>query len=379
MLLKLKLNMKPQRFELALERLKPGDWARFERFASQFLVFDYGHIRLVAAASGDLGRDAELFSPEGDTAVLIQYSVTEGWATKVKQTAKRIRATFADASVLMYVTNQQIGARGDSLKKEIRKEFRLALDIHDRGWFLDRMFSPAERTKVAETLAKDVVDQFLSSREVIDSSSPALNEYESKAAVLHLQLQWEDDSRNKGLTKLCYEGLIKSVLRDTSSEKRMKTQGVRDAVQKLLPNIPAGTVTLYVNSALDRLERKVVKKWKTEDEVCLSHEYVLKIREGVANKEMQDIALVNELQRTIADYFDAPQEPSLLGELSTRARRVLDQFLLKKGEEFASSVANNRCVTITGDALDVIVTNDFGTHKDKTGLGETASEESVWQ
>ena len=152
----------------------------------------------------------------------------------------------------------------------------------------------------------------------------------------------------------------------------MKTQGVRDAVQKLLPNIPAGTVTLYVNSALDRLERKVVKKWKTEDEVCLSHEYVLKIREGVANKEMQDIALVNELQRTIADYFDAPQEPSLLGKLSTRARRVLDQFLLKKGEEFASSVANNRCVTITGNALDVIVTNDFGTHKDKTGLGETA-------
>ena len=160
MLLKLKLNMKPQRFELALERLKPGDWARFERFASQFLVFDYGHIRSVAAASGDLGRDAELFSPEGDTAVLIQYSVTEGWATKVKQTAKRIQATFADASVLMYVTNQQIGERGDSLKKEIRKEFRLALDIHDRGWFLDRMFSPAERTKVAETSPRTLLTNF---------------------------------------------------------------------------------------------------------------------------------------------------------------------------------------------------------------------------
>jgi len=90
--------MKLQRFELALEQLKPSDWARFERFASQFLVFYYTQIRSVAAASGDLGRDAELFSPEGDASVLIQYSVTERWAQKVKQTARRIAGTIFQAT-----------------------------------------------------------------------------------------------------------------------------------------------------------------------------------------------------------------------------------------------------------------------------------------
>lgn len=59
------------------------------------------------------------------------------------------------------------------------------------------MFSPADRLKVAESLAQDIVDPFLSSREVVDSSSRALSEFESKAAVLHLQLQWEDDSKGK--------------------------------------------------------------------------------------------------------------------------------------------------------------------------------------
>lgn len=364
--------MKTQRFELALERLKPGDWPRFERFASQFLVFDYGQLRSVATASGDLGRDAELFSPENDGAVLMQYSVATNWTVKIKQTAERIRENFPKTAILIYVTNQQIGAKGDALKKEIRTNFKLALDIHDRAWFLDRLFSPADRTKVAESLAKDVVDPFLSSRDVVDSSSPALSEFESKAAVLHLQLQWEDDSREKGLTKLCYEGLVKSVLRETSSEKRLKTQLVRVAVRKLLPNIAPETVDLYVNSALERLDKKSVKHWREEDEVCLSHDEVLRVREGFANKEIKDSALVCEIRETIKDYFDESPQSSVLEELSLRARRILDQFLFKKGEEFAAAVANNRCITISGDALDVIVSNDFTANKDRTGLGENA-------
>jgi hypothetical protein len=33
--------MKTKRYAFALEQLEPGDWARFESFASQFLAFDY--------------------------------------------------------------------------------------------------------------------------------------------------------------------------------------------------------------------------------------------------------------------------------------------------------------------------------------------------
>jgi hypothetical protein len=211
--------MKTQRLVFALERLKSGDWARFEHFASQFLVFDYGTLRTVAGPSGDLGRDSELFSPDGDPTVLLQYSVSKGWAAKIRRTAKRVRENFASASVLVYVTNQQIGAGADALKKELRKDFRLVLDVHDRAWFLDRISFPPERQGIAEQLAAEVVDPYLASRGVVESQAPALTEFESKAAVLHLQLQWEDDSREKGLTKLSFEALVKSVLRENPFRK----------------------------------------------------------------------------------------------------------------------------------------------------------------
>lgn len=74
------------RFVFALERAKPSDWERFEKLASEFLAPEWPSIRTVATPSGDGGRDAELFSPDGDPSVLIQYSVAEDWERKIKDT-----------------------------------------------------------------------------------------------------------------------------------------------------------------------------------------------------------------------------------------------------------------------------------------------------
>ena len=60
------------RFELALERLDATNWARFEQFASSFLTKDFPNIRTVACPGGDGGRDAELYSPEDESSVVLQ-------------------------------------------------------------------------------------------------------------------------------------------------------------------------------------------------------------------------------------------------------------------------------------------------------------------
>jgi hypothetical protein len=129
---------------------------------------------------------------------------------------------------------------------------------------------------------------------------------------------------------------------------------------------------IYVNTALDRLDRKFIKRWVKEDEVCLSHEEVIKVRDGLAKKEMKNKALMEELGTTLTDYLEETPSDGALSSLVVRARRVLDQFLLKKGEEFASAVANNKSLTIAGDALDILVTTDFGNNKDYTGLGDAS-------
>lgn len=69
--------MERARLKLALDRLEAEHWSRFEQFASEFLVTDYPKLRTVASASGDQGRDAEIFSPDGLPSVVLQYSVSK--------------------------------------------------------------------------------------------------------------------------------------------------------------------------------------------------------------------------------------------------------------------------------------------------------------
>lgn len=121
--------MKENRFRLALEKLAPAQWERFERFASQFLASELPDLRTVASASGDAGRDAELFSPLGDPTQVLQYSVTQNWRQKIRGTAKRISETLPSTQVLIYVTNQTIGADADDLKKELRQKWQFILTL----------------------------------------------------------------------------------------------------------------------------------------------------------------------------------------------------------------------------------------------------------
>lgn len=118
--------MHRNRFEFALERLDSGDWQKFEQLASTFQAAEYPSLRTMASPSGDRGRDAVLFSPSDDSSVLFQYSVTKNWQTKIRQTAKRISEEFDEPAMLIYVTNQLIGAQADDLRRDLWKEYRLS-------------------------------------------------------------------------------------------------------------------------------------------------------------------------------------------------------------------------------------------------------------
>jgi hypothetical protein len=127
------------RLQLALDRLASSDWARLEKLASAFLATEFDGLRTVASPSGDGGRDAELFSPEGEPKVVAQYSVAADWRGKINATVRRIKATLPEALILIYVTNKLIGADADDLKKTLRVKHGLALDVRDRSWFCDRV------------------------------------------------------------------------------------------------------------------------------------------------------------------------------------------------------------------------------------------------
>jgi hypothetical protein len=329
-----------QRFELALERLRPAQWERFEQLASEFLVDEYDQLRTVASHSGDRGRDAEVFQPDGDPAVLCQFSLRKDWEAKIAETAGAITAHHPDARVLVYVTNQVIGAQADALRSRVRKDNRLTLDVRDRSWFLERMNTTRGREIAAEALAEEIADPYLRGRDLIDDKAKALTTTESRAACVYLALQWTDDQRDKGLTKLCFEALVRAALRDTDSDNRMRRAEVRERVHELLPAHPVDRVHLYVDNALNRLTKRYIRHWKAQDEFCLTHEERQRIADRLAEIDHAEHAVVAAIIECVIAACESldTNAPCDVEVLADGARKVIDAILLRRGETFAAAV-----------------------------------------
>lgn len=332
--------MERKRLRLALELLRPEEWKLFEEFASSFLATQYPDLRTVASLSGDRGRDAELFSYDGPIETYFQYSIAKNWANKIRETAKRIVTSFPDAKVMIYVTNQSILSAADSLKRELREKNKLLLDIHDITWFLDRLDGDEHRVIVSENLARKVLDPYLGSNEPLEHSAPTLSTPEYQAALTFLQLQWEDDTREKGLTRLSFQALVRAVLRRTHSDSRMSRREIWDHITKLFPDHDSARIQGLVDSALSKLTKKYIRHWVKGDEFCLTHAESERVRERLAEIEVSNIALDSEIRSTLQGYFNRDSEDlDLLGGL---CRNVIDHYLFERGEAFATAIAQGR-------------------------------------
>ena len=244
--------MQRERLQLALERLRPEQWKMFEEFASAFLSSQYPDLRTVASY-GDLGRDEQLFSYGGKVRTALQYSTQKDWTNKIRKTAKRISECLPDTKIMIYVTNQSILSAADSLRRELLEKYELVLDVHDISWFLDRLGGDEHRDIVSENLAKNIVDPYLENKGMLEHSAPTLSTTESRAAFTFLQLQLEDDTREKGLTKLSFQTLVRAVLRKIRSESRMSRTEIQDRIINIFPNHDSTRVRDLVDSALYKL------------------------------------------------------------------------------------------------------------------------------
>lgn len=357
-----------QRFAFALRELGSGNWERFEQLASTFLAADFDDIRTTASPSGDRGRDAELYSTT-DPTTLLQYSVRVDWKAKIRETILRIRAEFPNASVLVYVTNQVIGSEADDLKAELRRDHRIHLDVRDQSWFLERMHKDRQREVAAASLAEEVVTPIAERDGLIERRPSPLTSPEQRAALVHLELQWANESQDKGLSRTAFEALVRSVLRDTDSGRRMSRDDVRKGVRALLPSHDPDAVNRHVDRALNKLSAraggdKVIKHWQKEDEYCLSHEERVRLDEHLIEADRHEQALKSELDELITDFAGNHGDGKQLNQarrddLSERCRRVLDAFLLGRGEAFVAAVRSGQYEDLDFQDLRDLVIKDI--------------------
>jgi hypothetical protein len=357
--------------EFALEHLKPHDWKRFEEFASEFLVSELPNLRTVASSSGDKARDAELFSPKDEPSVILQYSVTDSWSTKIRNTAQRLRETSATASVLVYVSSKRIGARADALRVSLRKDFQLLLDIRDCDWFLERRNSSAQTESASSALFEAIAQPILVSKELIKGKALGLSDVEARAALVYLNLQWEDDTRKKGLTKLCFEALVRSALRDTDSANHMKREDIHNVVARILSAHQRDQVIRYTDAALARLNKRFIRHWKQQDEFCLAHHEILRLRDRLTELDSEDKSFqrtLGEGLRRTATLLGKDLSDKQINDCSQRVRRILERLLLGSGEIFVKAIKTGTLQIATDNLSDVFV-QDLGEHPDAQRTG----------
>lgn len=352
--------MQRERLHLALERVRPEQWQLFEEFASAFLSTQYPNLRTVASPSGDQGRDAELFSYDGKVHTVLQYSVTRHWTSKIRRTAQRVSEEFPNTKVLIYVTNQSILSGADTVKRELLDKHGLVLDVHDRAWFLDRMYEHESKQVAGETLAEKIVDPYLASKGVLEHTAPTLSTTEYQAALTFLQLQWEDDTREKGLTRLSFQALVRAVLRNTNGESRMSRKDIHNRIVDMFPNHDMDRIRDLTNSALNKLTKRFIRHWKVIDEFCLTYEETLRIRERLAEMEVANILVDSEIQSVLVHYDSDPEQ---IENLCSLVRSSLDRFLFGRGEIFATAITNSRLERLGIDGLrssvEYVVGNEF--------------------
>ena len=361
-----------ERFQLALRQIEGAQWRKFETLSTVFLADEYPSLRPLAAASGDGGLDAMLFRPEGDVTTALQFSVRKDWASKIRETCARVRETTKTAQVLIFATNQEIGPAAGALKRQMREQYELFVDVRDLEWFITHRNSSSASQAEAEEFCRAIVDPFLQNSGAIERQAQALEDLEAKAAFVYLGLQWQDDTREKGLTKLCFDAIVRAVLRETTSENRMPRAQVKALVGKLLPAHDSGQLSVQVDSALTRLSKVFIRHSQQQDEFCLTWDERQRLMNRLAAMESMDDTLrtyLGMLLKRVADETDRRfSSTDDLDVAIERSRAVLERVLLDRGEAFASSVVNDRGPDLSLEDVEALVYSDLATTPRKSDL-----------
>ncbi|ATE65516.1 hypothetical protein CMV14_14800 [Rhizorhabdus dicambivorans] len=300
----------------------------------------------MASAGGDGGRDAELYSFDEAPRVMVQYSVQKDWRAKIRDTLDRLGETFPDVTALVFLSSQEIGAQGDELTKRLREK-GISLDIRDRGWFLDRMQLDDQRRDAATAIARAVVDPILAERGVINASSPLVGQ-EAKTALVFLELQARDEDTAKGLTKACFESLVRAALQGSDDKQKVPRGEIHRRIQAFLPRHSPQQLAHFIDGALERMSKRILKR-HPNDQYHLSFEEAERTKDRLAGLALLGDAFVSDISDISEEYHKG--DSTKCEQIAALVRRGIEVYLYRLGEEFAQSVASDAEIPLHHDQL----------------------------
>jgi hypothetical protein len=265
--------------------------------------------------------------------------------------------------LLIYATNLPIQQNIQSVRALLRRDFGVGIDVRDREWFLQNVDHSAQTATAAERLAKAIVDPLLEDLRTAGKTIGAqtLSSAESRAACVYLALQLEDAAREKGLTKLCFEGFVRAALRRSDPDNRVSRDEVRRRVREVLPTHPAEDVDARTDAALTRLAKHAVRHYKKVDEFCLSFEERDRLGQRLITLESRTQDFTSAVGATVQAVASAlssalPAETPLV---VNRVARIVERVLFRQGQDFVTMVTENRPFAEPHRDLEGAVTADL--------------------
>jgi hypothetical protein len=154
----------------------------------------------------------------------------------------------------------------------------------------------------------------------------------------------------------------------------MPRSEIHDKAALLLPSHDREEIVDYVDRALERMERRVLRHYIAEDAWLLNYEERKKIAEAVATLAVLDEAFSAEVAENLRFVADSLQVDIHLVDIEpvvARTRRVMERFLYERGEMFAESILRGQMMLFSGGELDECTTHDLARTPDISSLRES--------
>jgi hypothetical protein len=295
----------PDRVLLALTRIQSTDGFIFERFANEFLAAEFPTLRPVAGIH-DQGRDAFIYQPDDDPETFVQSSVTQKWADKIRKTVTRLKESGHNVQQLIYCTNQDIVKDCGDLKKELRRDHKITLDVRDQSYFVAFANVKPGFVAAAEGLAQRYVDPLVSKLANPPIGPAGAGSDEERIVTAYLRLALTDKDPEKALTKFSYETLVIYALRNATAEEPMPRDAVHAALSAVLSADTSQRRVTLTNGALERLtNRNIVKHHTKTDRFTLSHSERTALQRKIETNAEADARILvdvgDRIRRLVAD------------------------------------------------------------------------------
>ena len=231
----------------------------FERFANAFLVDDYPELKALGGKK-DKGMDAYIYDDEAGKAIIVVQSCVSPASrarTKVLGTIEKLEKNKIRPEVFIYCTSDNIGTELDETKKELRRDYKITLDVCDAAWFVARHQTSHNRAVSSDTYARETLEPFVRGLEPDKLYSLVLGEAQQRVAIQYLEAMSLDRSKDGNLTKGIFDGLIACVTRDSAPPAKVYSEeAIVTAICGMFPEGHTARIRKIVPGRIQHLVNK---------------------------------------------------------------------------------------------------------------------------